>query len=65
VISIPVLYICVAAHCEFLQQLTHYADRKQCMEAAEAKKQEYIRLGAKVDATCIDLVVQKRGSYES
>jgi hypothetical protein len=33
--------------------------------AAEAKKQEYIKLGAKVDATCIDLVVQKRGSYES
>ena len=64
-ISIPVLYICVAAHCEFMQQLTHYTDRQQCMEAAEAKKQEYIKLGAKVDATCIDLVVQKRGSYES
>jgi hypothetical protein len=35
------------------------------MEAAEAKKQEYIKLGATVDATCIDLVVQKRGLYES
>jgi len=65
VISIPVLYICVAAHCEFLQQLSHYTDRQQCMEAAEKKKQEYIKLGAKVDATCIDLIVQKRGLYES
>jgi hypothetical protein len=51
-------------HCEFLQQLSHYTDRQQCMEAAEKKKQEYIKLGAKVDATCIDLIVQKRGLYE-
>jgi len=35
------------------------------MEVAEKKRQEYIRLGAKVDATCIDLIVQKRGNHES
>jgi len=29
------------------------------------KKQEFIKMGATVDATCIDLVVQKRGLYES
>ena len=52
-------------HCEFLQQLTHYTDRAQCMAAVTEKKQEYVRMGAKVDATCVDLIVQKRGLYES
>jgi hypothetical protein len=64
-IFIPVLYICLNGHCEFLQQLTHYTDRQQCMTAVRSKKQEFIKMGATVDATCIDLVVQKRGSYES
>jgi hypothetical protein len=52
-------------HCEFLQQLTHYTDRQQCMAAVQEKKQEYVKMGAKVDVTCIDLIVQKRGLYES
>ena len=64
-IFIPVLYICMNGHCEFLQQLTHYTDRQQCMETVQAKKQEFIKLGATVDVTCIDLIVQKRGLYES
>ena len=64
-IFIPVLYICMNGHCEFLQQLTHYTDRAQCMAAVTEKKKEYVRMGAKVDATCVDLIVQKRGLYES
>ena len=64
-IFIPVLYICMNGHCEFLQQLAHYTDRTQCMAIVEAKRQEYIKMGAKAEATCIDLIVQKRGSYES
>jgi hypothetical protein len=64
-IFIPVLYICMNAHCEFLQQLAHYTDRQKCMAAVQEKKQEFINMGATVDATCIDLIVQKRGLYES
>jgi len=64
-IFIPVMYICMNAHCEFLQQLSHYVDRQQCMKVVQIKKQDYIEMGATVDATCIDLVVQKRGGYES
>jgi hypothetical protein len=52
-------------HCEFLQQLSHYTDRQQCMATVQVKKQEFINMGATVDATCIDLIVQKRGLYES
>ena len=61
----PVLYICMNGHCEFLQQLTHYTDRQQCMAIVQEKKQEFIKMGATVDVTCIDLIVQKRGLYES
>ena len=64
-IFIPVLYICMHGHCEFLQQLTHYTDRAQCMAIVEVKKQEFVKMGATADATCIDLIVQKRGLYES
>jgi len=64
-IFIPVLYICMNGHCEFLQQLTHYTDRQQCMAAVQGKMQEFIKMGATADATCIDLIVQKRGLYES
>ena len=64
-IFIPVLYICMNGHCEFLQQLSHYTDRQQCMAAVQVKKQEFVKMGATVDATCIDLIVQKRGLYES
>ena len=64
-IFIPVLYICMNGHCEFFQQLAHYTDRQQCMATVQAKKQEFIKMGATVDATCIDLVVQKRGNHES
>jgi len=64
-IFIPVLYICMNGHCEFLQQLSHYTDRQQCMATVQVKKQEFVKMGATVDATCIDLIVQKRGFYES
>jgi hypothetical protein len=35
------------------------------MAIVMAKKEEFIKMGATVDATCIDLIVQKRGFYES
>jgi len=64
-IFIPVLYICMNGHCEFFQQNAHYTDRQQCIAVVMAKKEEFVNMGAVVDATCIDLIVQKRGLYES
>jgi hypothetical protein len=52
-------------HCEFFQQNAHYTDRQKCIAVVMEKKEEYVKMGAIVDATCIDLVVQKRGLYES
>ena len=64
-IFIPVLYICMNGHCEFFQQNAHYTDRQQCIAVVMAKKEEFVNMGAVVDATCIDLIVQKKGLYES
>jgi hypothetical protein len=64
-IFIPVLYICMNGHCEFFQQYAHYTDRKKCIEVVVAKQVEFTKMGAVVDFTCIELVVQKRGLYES
>jgi hypothetical protein len=52
-------------HCEFFQQNAHYTDRQKCIAVVMEKKEEYVKMGAIVDATCIDLVVQKRGNHES
>ena len=64
-IFIPVLYICMNGHCEFFQQNSHYIDKQKCIAVVMEKKEEFIKMGAIVDATCIDLIVQKRGLYES
>ena len=64
-IFIPVLYICMNGHCEFFQQHAHYTDQQKCLAIVTAKKEEFIKMGATVDATCMELVVQKRGLYES
>jgi hypothetical protein len=64
-IFIPVLYICMNGHCEFFQQHAYYTDRQKCIEVVVAKQGEFAKMGAVVDSTCIELVVQKRGLYES
>ena len=64
-IFIPVLYICINGHCEFFQQQGHYTNSQQCMAVVAEKKEEYVKMGAVVEATCIQAMVQKRGLYES
>jgi len=64
-IFIPVLYICMNGHCEFFQQNAYYTDRQKCIAVVMEKKEEFIKMGATVDVTCIDLIVKKRGLYES
>ena len=64
-IFIPVLYICMNGQCEFFQQQAHYTNRQQCLAVVTEKREEYIRMGAVVEATCIEAMIQKRGLYES
>jgi len=51
---IPVLYICLNGHCEFLQQITVYADEDECKQVVAEKKEWYLaNTKATVDTTCI------------
>ena len=38
---VPILYICLNGHCEFLQQLAVYQDEKECKQVVALKKEWY------------------------
>lgn len=51
---IPVLYICLNGHCEFLQQIAVYPDEQDCKTLVAEKKAWYLsNTTATVDTTCI------------
>jgi hypothetical protein len=51
---IPVLYICLNGHCEFLQQLAVYPDEEMCKQVVAIKREWYKEnTKATVDTTCI------------
>jgi hypothetical protein len=51
---VPVLYICLNGHCEFLQQLAVYPDEEECRQVVMGKKEWYEKTTtAKVEVTCI------------
>ena len=51
---IPVLYICLNGHCEFLQQLAVYPDEEECKQVVLEQAERYTRIsGVTVEVTCI------------
>ena len=51
---IPVLYICLNGHCEFLQQLAVYPDEEECKQVVLEQAEQYTRIsGVTVEVTCI------------
>jgi hypothetical protein len=51
---VPVLYICLNGHCEFLQQLAVYPDEEECKQVVMVKKEWYEKnTTATVETTCI------------
>ena len=63
-IFIPVLFVCLAEHCEFMQQKTYYKSDETCREEVQRKKDEMEKmtgkLGAKIEATCIEANVSTK-----
>ena len=56
---IPILYVCLNGHCEFLQQLTVYSDEQECRMMALRKKEWYTaNTTASVDTSCISAPAQ-------
>lgn len=65
-IFIPVLWVCINAHCEFMQQTRHFVDEAQCKESVVQQKQKMRDLAQETDATittlegtCIDATVKR------
>jgi len=62
VIYIPVLFICMAGHCEFMQAQTWFKTDQQCRAVIEAQKENMQKMALKggqmittIEGTCITL----------
>ena len=65
-IFIPVLWICLNGHCEFMQQRTHFVDEDQCKQEVVKQKQKMRDMATEVgetitqlEGTCIDATVKR------
>lgn len=51
---IPVLYICLNGHCEFLQELAVYPTEEECKQAVLEQAEQYTKIDkVTVVVTCI------------
>ena len=62
VIYIPVLFVCMAGHCEFMQTQTWYKTDQQCRAVLEPQKENLRKMALKggqmvtqLEGTCISL----------
>lgn len=65
-IFIPVLWICLNGHCEFMQQKTHFTNEDQCKQEVVKQKQKIRDMAAEtsetitqLEGTCIDATVRR------
>ena len=65
-IFIPVLWICLNGHCEFMQQTRHFTDEEACIEAVRAQKQKMRDMATEagetitqLEGTCINATVKR------
>ena len=58
---VPVLYICLNGHCEFLQQLAVYPDEEECKQVVLAQADKYSKInGVTVEVTCVAVPAKVR-----
>jgi len=62
VIYIPVLFVCMAGHCEFMQTQNWYKSEQQCRVAIDVQKENLQKMALKggqmvtqIEGTCITL----------
>lgn len=65
-IFIPVLWICLNGHCEFMQQRDYFLDEDDCKESIRVQKQKLYDMAAETDGTitelegtCIDATIKR------
>jgi len=61
-IFVPVLFVCMNGHCEFMQTMTYYARETECRSALESQKENLRKMALKgggmitqLEGTCITL----------
>ena len=60
-IFIPVLFVCMNGHCEFMQQHEYYKSDEACRKVVQIKKGEMTaKFGPKIEATCIEANIKER-----
>jgi hypothetical protein len=56
-IYIPVLWVCVALNCEFMQSTAYFKNEEQCKQSIEDQKTHMIKLSkgtiTQIEGTCI------------
>jgi hypothetical protein len=62
IIYIPILFVCMNGHCEFMQAQTWYKTDQQCRVAVDAQKENLQKMALKggqmvtqLEGTCITL----------
>lgn len=64
-IFIPVLFLCINAHCEFMQQTRYFTSEAPCREALVEQKEKMRETAAafndtitQMEGTCVDATIQ-------
>jgi len=63
-IFVPVLYICIALHCEFMQSTAYFKTQEQCEQSIEAQKAHITDLAkgnkiTQLEGTCITIKLKE------
>lgn len=62
-IYIPVLWICVALNCEFMQSAAYFKNETQCKQAVETQKAHMIEISkgtiTQIEGTCISTKIKE------
>lgn len=65
-IFIPVIWICINAHCEFMQQQGYLIDEQECTEEVVKQKQKMREMVevtdgtiTQIEGTCIDATIKR------
>jgi len=65
-IFIPVIWICINAHCEFMQQQGYFIEEEDCKEEVRIHKQKMLDMATEangtitqLEGTCIDATIKR------
>jgi len=65
-IFVPILWVCINGHCEFIQQNTYFTSEAECAQAVRKQKKKIREMVEKTDGvlgdfegTCVDAKIKR------